>query len=57
MPLPLFYVIKTVNTHSFADDNTLTTFSNNIRNFIHLSGSQSSVTIKWFKGKKVIVNS
>ena len=51
-----FYVIKIANAHSFADDNTLTVFANNIQNLIHLLGSESSMEIKWFKDNKMIVN-
>ena len=48
-----FYV--TANAHNFADDNTLTAFTNNIQNLIHLLESESSVAIKWFKDNKMIV--
>ena len=51
-----FYVIEIANAHSFADDNTLTAFANNIQNLIHLLDSESSVVIKWFKDNKMIVN-
>ena len=42
-------VIETDNAHSFADDNTLKAFANNIKNLIHLLESECSVAIKWFK--------
>ena len=51
-----FYVIEIVNAHSFADDNTLTAFANNIQNLIHLLEPESNVAIKWFKDNKMIVN-
>ena len=51
-----FYVIETANAHTFADDNTLTAFANNIQNLIHLLEFECSVAIKWFKDNKMIVN-
>ena len=32
----ILYVIETINANNFADDNTLTTFANNIQNLIYL---------------------
>ena len=51
-----FYVIETANAHNFADDNTLSAFTNNIKNLIHLLESECSMSIKWFKYNKMIVN-
>ena len=48
-------VIETDNAHSFADDNTLKAFANNIKNLIHLLEFECSVAIKWFKDNKMIV--
>ena len=54
--ITFFYVIEIANAHNFAEDNTLTTFANNIQNLIHLLEPESSVAIKWFKDNKMIVN-
>ena len=51
-----FYIIEIANAHNFADDNMLTAFANNIQNLIYLLESESSVTIKWFKDNKMIIN-
>ena len=51
-----FYVIETADAHNFAVDNTLSAFTNNIENLIHLLESKCSVAIKWFKNNKMIVN-
>ena len=52
----LFYVTETANARNFGDGNTLTAFTNNIQNLIHLLESENSVAIKWFKDNKMIVN-
>ena len=51
-----FYVTETANAHNFADDNTLTDFTNNIQNLIDLLEFECGVAIKWFKNNKMIVN-
>ena len=51
-----FYVFETANAHSFADDNTLSAFANNLQNLIHLLESEYSVATKWFKDNKMIIN-
>ena len=50
------YFIKNVNVHNFADDNTLTTFAQNIGNLISILESESKIAIDWFETNKVIVN-
>ena len=42
--------------HNFADDNTLTTFSQNVRNLISVLESETTIAIDWFKTNKMIVN-
>ena len=52
----LFYLIEIDNVQNFAFDHTLTAITNNIQNLIHLLESESSMGVKWFKNKKMIVN-
>ena len=52
-----FYLfIKNANVHNFADDNTLTTFAQNVRNLISVLESESNIAIDWFETNKMIVN-
>ena len=51
-----YYFIENAKVHNFADDNTLTTFAQNIRNLISVLESESNIAIDWFKTNKMIVN-
>ena len=49
--------IKNANVHNLADDNTLTTFDENVRTLIAVLESESNVAIDCFKTNKMIANS
>ena len=51
-----YYFIKNANVHNFADDITLTTFAQNVRNSISVLESESNIAIDWFEINKMIVN-
>ena len=51
-----YYFIENANVHNFADDNTLTTFAQNVRNLISVLESESNIAIDWFETNKMIVN-
>ena len=51
-----YYFIKNANVHNFADDNTLTTFAQNIGTLISILESESKIDIDWFETNKMIVN-
>ena len=51
-----YYFIKNANVHKFADDNTLTTFAQNIGTLISILESESNIAIDWFEANKMIVN-
>ena len=51
-----YYFIENANVDNFADDNTLTTFSQNVRNLTSVLESESDIAIDWFKPNKMIVN-
>ena len=51
-----WYSIENANVHNFADDNTLTTFAQNVRNLISVLESDSNIAIDWFETNKMIVN-
>ena len=48
--------IKNANLHNFADDNTLTTFAQNVGTLISVLESESKISIDWFETNKMIVN-
>ena len=52
----LFYFIKNANIHNYADDNTLTSFSNSIQNLINILESESNIAISWLRNNKMIAN-
>ena len=52
----LFYFIKKANIHNYADDNTLTSFSNSIQNLINILESESNIAISWLGNNKMIAN-
>ena len=49
-----YYFIKNANVHNFADDNTLTTFPQNIVTLISVLQSESNIAIDWFETNKMI---
>ena len=51
-----YYFIENAKVHNFADDNTLTTFAQNVRNLISVLESESNIAIDWFETNKMIVN-
>ena len=51
-----YYFIKNANVHNFADDDTLTTFTQNVGTLISILESESKIAIDWFEANKMIVN-
>ena len=51
-----YYFIKNANVHNFADDNTLTTFGQNVGTLISVLESENKIAIDWFETNKMIVN-
>ena len=51
-----YYFIKNTNVHNFANDNTLTTFAQNVETLISILGSESKIATDWFETNKMIVN-
>ena len=51
-----YYFIKNANVHNFAEDNTLTTFAQNVGTLISILESDSKIAIAWFETNKMIVN-
>ena len=43
----LFYFIQKANVHNYADDNTLSSFSNSIPNLIKILEHETSISIKY----------
>ena len=52
----IYYFIESAKVHNFADDNTLTTFAENVRNLKSVLESESNIAIDWFETNKTIVN-
>ena len=51
-----YYFIKNANVHNLADDNTLTTFAQNVGTLMSVLESESKIAIDWFVTNKMIVN-
>ena len=54
-----YYFIKNANVQNFADDNTLTTFAQNVGTLISILeniNSESKIATDWFETDKMIVN-
>ena len=51
-----YYFIKNANVHNLADDNTLTTFAQNVGTLISVLESESKIAIDWLETNKMIVN-
>ena len=52
----LFFFILIESVHSFADDNTVSTFAENVSKLINILQSKSEVITDWFKENQMIVN-
>ena len=52
----LFLWIENCSLHNFADDNTLSAFSNNISDLISILENDSEIAIKWFRDNEMSVN-
>ena len=52
----LFLYIKKATLHNYADDNTLTDFSNSIPNLVRILEQESNVAIDWLERNKMIAN-
>ena len=52
----MFYFIKTASLHNYADDNTLSVFSNSIPNLIKILEKESDVAITWLNENRMIAN-
>ena len=50
------YFIETANVHNYADDNTLTSFSNSVSNLIKILETETNVAMSWLKKNKMIAN-
>ena len=51
-----YYFMMHANVHNFADDNTLTTFDQNVGTLISVLESESNIAFDWFETNKMIVN-
>ena len=51
-----YYFMMHANVHNFADDNTLTTFDQNVGILISVLESKSNIAFDWFETNKMIVN-
>ena len=45
-----------MSVHSFADDNTLSAFAENVSKLINILQNESEVITDWFKENRMIVN-
>ena len=52
----MFYFIVNSNLHNYADDNTLSGFSNSFSNLIKLLENQSDMALSWLQNNKMIAN-
>ena len=52
----MFYFITKANIHNYADDNTLTTFSNSINNLIKILETESNIALVWLSNNNMIAN-
>ena len=50
----LFYFIKKANVHNYADDTTLSTFSNSIPNLIRVLEDETNTAISWLTNNNMI---
>ena len=52
----LFYFIYTANLHNYADDSTLSSFSNTIPNLINILKQETNTAISWLTNNNMIAN-
>ena len=52
----LFLYIKRATLHNYADDNTLTAFSNTVPNLVRILEQESNVAIDWLERNQMITN-
>ena len=52
----LFYFIKTCNVHNYADDTTLSAFSNSVPRLIKLLEKETDETLTWLNNNNMIAN-
>ena len=52
----LFYFIQNANIHNYADDNTLSAFSNSIPNLIKILEEETNIAILWLNHNRMIAN-
>ena len=52
----LFYFIKIANVHNYADDTTLSAFSNSIPNLLDLLEQDTELTLSWLRNNSMIAN-
>ena len=52
----LFYFIQNANIHNYADDNTLSAFSNSIPNLIKILEEETNIAILWLNHNHMIAN-
>ena len=52
----LFLYIKKATLHNYADDNTLTAFSNTVPNLVRILEQESNIAIDWLERNQIIAN-
>ena len=52
----LFLYTKKATLHNYADDNTLTAFSNSVPNLFRILEQESNVAIDWLERNQMIAN-
>ena len=52
----LLLYIKKATLHNYADDNTLTAFSNSVPNLVRILEQESNVAIDWLERNQMIAN-
>ena len=52
----LFFFIENNGIHNYADDNTLSSFSNSFPNLIKILENQSNIALSWLQNNKMIAN-
>ena len=52
----LFLYIKKATLHNYANDNTLTAFSNTVPNLVRILEQESNVAIDWLERNQMIAN-
>ena len=52
----LFFFIENNGIHNYADDNTLSSFSNSFPNLIKILENQSNIALSWLQNNKMMAN-